>query len=109
MPTLIFDEVDVGVGGAIAEIVGQRLRTLGTERQVLCVTHLPQVASQGHHHLRVSKQRHKQSTTTRIERLDEQQRGEEIARMLGGIEITAQSKAHAAEMIARAKKSATVI
>ena len=102
VPTLIFDEVDVGIGGGIAEIVGQQLRTLGANRQVLCVTHLPQVASRGHHHLRVSKTSHKQSTVTAVEALNKQQRSEEIARMLGGIEITAQGKAHAAEMIARA-------
>lgn len=104
VPTLIFDEVDVGIGGSIAEIVGQLLRKLGKSRQVLCVTHLPQVAAQGHHHLRVSKSSSAQKTTTVVDVLDIQHRRDEIARMLGGVEITEQTKAHAEEMIARASQ-----
>jgi len=105
IPTLIFDEVDVGIGGGVAEIVGARLRALAENRQVLCVTHLPQVAAQAHNHLQVSKTRGSDSTGTQIESLDEAARGQEIARMLGGVEITKQTLAHAEEMIERAKAS----
>jgi len=105
IPTLIFDEVDVGIGGGVAEIVGSRLRALAKNRQVLCVTHLPQVAAQAHNHLQVRKTRGKDSTGTAIESLDETSRGQEIARMLGGVEITKQTLAHAEEMIERAKAS----
>ena len=100
IPTLIFDEVDAGVGGGVAEIVGRKLRLLGQERQVLCVTHLPQVASQAHHHYRVEKTSLGDDTTTAVFALDEAERLEEIARMLGGVKITDQSRAHASEMIA---------
>lgn len=105
IPTLIFDEVDVGIGGGVAEIVGSRLRALAENRQVLCVTHLAQVAAQAHSHLQVSKTRGKDSTGTDIKILDETGRGQEIARMLGGVEITKQTLAHAEEMIERAKAS----
>ncbi len=101
VPTLIFDEVDVGIGGAVAEIVGQMLRAVGAERQVLVVTHLPQVAALGHRHLRVQKKHENQSTETQISELDGEARIQEVARMLGGIEITAQTRAHASEMIER--------
>ena len=100
IPTLIFDEVDAGVGGAIAEIVGRKLRLLGRERQVLCVTHLPQVASQAHSHFRVVKHSLAEHTSTSVVALDEAERLEEIARMLGGVKITEQSRAHASEMMA---------
>jgi DNA repair protein RecN (Recombination protein N) len=100
IPTLIFDEVDSGVGGGVAEIVGKKLRLLGRERQVLCVTHLPQVASQAHHHFRVEKSTDQQQTTTAVFALDDAERLEEVARMLGGVQITAQTRAHASEMIA---------
>jgi DNA repair protein RecN (Recombination protein N) len=100
--TLVFDEVDAGIGGAVAEVVGRQLRRLAAERQVLCVTHLPQVAAQAHQHLRVSKLKASNATRTRIDRLDERRRVEELARMLGGVEITDQSLAHAREMIGRA-------
>ena len=103
IPTLIFDEVDVGIGGGVAEIVGSRLRALAKNRQVLCVTHLAQVAAQAHSHLQVSKTRGIDSTGTEIKTLDESGRGQEIARMLGGVEITKQTLAHAEEMIERAK------
>ena len=99
VPTLIFDEVDVGIGGAVAETVGNLLRRLGTKNQVLCVTHLPQVASQAHQHLRVSKETDGKTTETRILPLNQEQRVEEIARMLGGVTITEQTLAHAREMI----------
>ncbi len=100
IPTLIFDEVDSGVGGGTAEIVGKKLRWLGENRQVLCVTHLPQVASQAHQHLRVEKITSIDDTTTNVHALNEDERLEEIARMLGGLTITEQTRAHASEMIA---------
>ncbi|MBF0255140.1 MAG: DNA repair protein RecN [Gammaproteobacteria bacterium] len=99
IPTLIFDEVDVGIGGGVAEIVGRLLRRLGHERQVMCVTHLAQVASQAHNHLQVSKQTLEQETQTRIQVLDQAGRVQEIARMLGGVEITQSTLAHAQEML----------
>ena len=99
IPSLIFDEVDAGVGGGVAEIVGKKLRLLGSERQVLCVTHLPQVASQAHHHFRVEKTSAQGDTTTGVSALDQDERLEEVARMLGGVKITAQTRAHASEMI----------
>jgi len=101
VPILVFDEVDVGIGGGVAEIVGQLLNHLGQQRQVLCITHLPQVACQGHHHLQVSKTFKQQSTQTHITILDNQQRVEEIARMLGGVKMTSQTLAHAQEMLQR--------
>ena len=101
IPTLIFDEVDSGIGGGTAEIVGRKLRLLGRDRQVLCVTHLPQVASQAHSHFRVTKQSLADDTATSVMALDEAARREEIARMLGGVDITEQSRAHASEMMAR--------
>ena len=103
IPTLIFDEVDVGIGGGIAEVVGRLLRNLSGDRQVLCVTHQPQVASLAHHHLQVSKQAGKQKgkdhTVTDVSAITEQDRVDEIARMLGGLEITEQTLSHAREMI----------
>ncbi|ODP31418.1 DNA repair protein RecN [Pandoraea sp. ISTKB] len=99
-PTLIFDEVDSGIGGAVAEVVGRLLRELGQGRQVLCVTHLPQVAALGHQHLRVSKRSDGDTTMSEIEPLGRSERVEEIARMLGGVEITATTRKHAREMLA---------
>lgn len=104
IPSLIFDEVDSGVGGGIAEIVGQHLRILGQTNQVICITHLPQVASQAHNHLRVEKQTLKKKTTSQVVTLDEEQRRQEIARMLSGVDITEQSLAHADEMLERAQE-----
>ncbi|MCS6765116.1 MAG: DNA repair protein RecN [Candidatus Protistobacter heckmanni] len=101
-PTLIFDEVDSGIGGAVAEVVGRLLRTLGAERQVLCVTHLPQVAALGHRHFQVSKQSKAGKTESRIAPLLGEERTEEIARMLGGASITATTRKHAAEMLGAA-------
>jgi DNA repair protein RecN (Recombination protein N) len=100
IPTLIFDEVDSGVGGGVAEIIGKKLRLLGENRQVFCVTHLAQVASQAHHHFRVDKTQKMTGTSTQVTALSPEQRLEEIARMLGGITITEQTRAHASEMIA---------
>lgn len=98
-PTLIFDEVDSGIGGGVAEIVGHKLRTLGGSRQVFCVTHLHQVAAQGHHHLLVEKSSASGATQTHVRKLSPLDRKHEIARMLGGIRITEQTLAHAEEML----------
>lgn len=100
-PTLIFDEVDSGIGGGVAEVVGRLLKKLGQDRQVLCVTHLPQVASQASHHFQVSKGTVADGrTVSRIEGLSANERVEEIARMLGGLEITATTRKHARELLA---------
>lgn len=99
VPTLIFDEVDVGIGGATAEVVGRLLRQLGANQQALCVTHLPQVAAQAHHHMKVTKLQSDKTTMTSIILLDKDERINEIARMLGGVEVTSQTLAHADEMI----------
>jgi len=99
VPTLVFDEVDVGIGGGVAEIVGRLLRRLGASRQVLCVTHLPQVAAQAQQQLRVRKETHNGQTYTRIESLGPEARVDEIARMLGGTKITARTRDHACEML----------
>ncbi len=101
--SMIFDEVDTGIGGAVAEVVGQKLRALGGQRQVLCVTHLPQVAAQGHAHLLVSKHSDGDSTHTRIASLDPAGRRDELARMLGGVDITRETRAHAKQMLERAQ------
>lgn len=97
--TLVFDEVDVGIGGATAEVVGNLLRELGSRGQVLCVTHQPQVASKGHQHFSVEKIAEKKSVRTQLRKLGEGEKVEEIARMLGGIIVTEQSRAHAKEML----------
>jgi len=99
VPTLIFDEVDVGIGGGVAEIVGQLLKQLGAERQVLCVTHLPQVAAQGDHHWQVSKNTRDGGVASSIQGLEREARIDEIARMLGGVDITDTTRKHAAEML----------
>ncbi|WP_372987791.1 DNA repair protein RecN [Marinobacter sp.] len=100
-PTLVFDEVDVGIGGGTAEVVGKLLRTLGSNGQVLCVTHLPQVAAQCHQHLFVSKFTEKDATFSKIEALDDKGRISEVARMLGGVDMTEQTIAHAREMFSK--------
>ncbi|MBV6423361.1 MAG: DNA repair protein RecN [Steroidobacteraceae bacterium] len=102
---MVFDEVDAGIGGAVAEIVGAELRALGDRSQVLSVTHLPQVASQGHHQLRVSKLTDGKTTRTQIVPLDADARVEEIARMLGGVEVTDKARAHAREMLGLARRA----
>ncbi len=98
-PTMIFDEVDSGIGGGIAEIVGQKLRQLSGNRQVLCVTHLPQVAAQAHQHLYVEKQHHADMTASQVRLLNDEERVIETARMLGGVELTENTLAHAREML----------
>lgn len=100
IPTMIFDEVDVGIGGGVAEVVGQLLKQLGIARQVLVITHLPQVAALGKQHLRVSKTQNNGQTLSHIQVLNDLERIEEIARMLGGIEITDTTRQHAKEMLA---------
>ncbi len=102
VPTLIFDEVDSGIGGRVAEIVGRLLKTLGKTYQVLCVTHLPQVAAAADQQWQVSKVAENGVTLSRITVLDGEQRVEEIARMLGGIKITDTTRKHAAEMLGAA-------
>ncbi|ODJ93685.1 DNA repair protein RecN [Pseudomonas viridiflava] len=103
VPTLVFDEVDVGIGGPTAEIVGQLLRRLGERGQVMTVTHLPQVAAQGHQHLFVHKVRDNDATRTAVSKLTKAERIEEVARMLGGIDLTKESLAHAKKMVITAK------
>jgi DNA repair protein RecN (Recombination protein N) len=105
IPVMVFDEVDSGVGGGVAEIVGRRLAELGARAQVLCVTHLPQVASQARHHLRVVKLTDGETTRTTLKTLTEAEKVEELARMLGGVEITGTTRAHAEEMRKRATQS----
>ncbi|GGE53613.1 DNA repair protein RecN [Streptosporangium jomthongense] len=100
-PTLIFDEVDVGIGGGTAEVVGKLLRALGANGQVICVTHLPQVAAQCHQHLFVSKFTQQDATFSKIESLDDQGRISEVARMLGGVDMTEHTLAHATEMFSK--------
>jgi len=104
IPTMVFDEVDSGVGGGVAEMVGRRLQELGASRQVLCVTHLPQVASLADQHFRISKVTDGKSTRTRVHVLGKDERIEELARMLGGVEITRKTLEHAEEMLAGARK-----
>lgn len=100
VPSLIFDEVDSGIGGAVAEVVGRLLRELGRARQVLCVTHLPQVAAQGDEHFAVNKDMARNQTVSRITHLDAPGRIDELARMLGGMEITSTTRKHARELLA---------
>ncbi len=97
--TLIFDEVDAGIGGGIAEVVGQKLKALARHHQVICITHLPQIARFGDAHFKIAKQVDGGRTATRIDPLDEGMRVEEIARMLGGVKITAKTRAHARELL----------
>ena len=99
IPTLVFDEVDVGIGGATAEVVGSLLRDLGEKAQIICVTHLAQVAAQGHQHLRVNKQEDR----IQVAPLNRSLRIQELARMIGGIEITKQSVAHAEQILTNAQ------
>jgi DNA repair protein RecN (Recombination protein N) len=104
IPTMVFDEVDSGIGGRVAEMVGRRLRELGAHRQVLCVTHLPQVASLADQHFRISKVSDGKATRTGVDGLGKKERVQELARMLGGMEITEKTLEHAAEMLAGATR-----
>ena len=103
---MVFDEVDTGIGGAVAEIVGRQLRALGERTQVLCVTHLAQVAAQAHRQFRVTKLTDGKITRTAVKTLSEAERIDEIARMLGGVEITDQARSHAREMLGRGATTA---
>ena len=102
VPTMVFDEVDSGIGGAVAAIVGAKLRALGESRQVLCVTHQPQVAAQGHAHYRVSKADTGGMTQSAVRRLNQKERQEELARMLGGVEVSREAHAAARKLLADA-------
>jgi DNA repair protein RecN (Recombination protein N) len=106
VPTLVFDEVDAGIGGAVAEVVGRKLKLLGGERQVLCVTHLPQVAAQADHQWSVAKLTVNGATRSRVTVLEEAERVEEVARMLGGVRITDTSREHARELLRSALRKA---
>ena len=99
VPTMVFDEVDSGIGGAVADIVGQKLRALGATRQALCVTHLPQVAAQGHAHYRVSKAERSGVTQSAVTVLQPSQREEELARMLGGVDVGKEARAAARRLL----------
>ena len=99
-PTLLFDEVDSGIGGSVAEIVGRMLEALGGNRQVLCVTHLPQVAARAGRHYRVSKENQDGRAVSSVNVLSHAERVEEIARMLGGVKLTDATRTHAEEMLA---------
>ena len=99
IPTMVFDEVDSGIGGGVAEMVGRRLNEVGENRQVLCVTHLPQVASLADHHYRINKITDGKTTKTAFAQLGDDERVEELARMLGGVSITEKTREHAAEML----------
>ena len=103
---MVFDEVDAGIGGGVAEIVGRQLRELGERAQVLCVTHLAQVASQAHGQFRVTKLSDGKITRTAVKPLGQPERVDEIARMLGGIDVTEQARAHARDMLSRAVPAA---
>lgn len=105
LPTLIFDEIDVGIGGGIAEIVGQKMQQLGQSRQILSITHLAQVAAHGHQHFKVAKNSDHQHTTTQVSLLTPKERIEELARMIGGMKITQQTRKHAQEMLELAQKN----
>jgi DNA repair protein RecN (Recombination protein N) len=102
VPVLIFDEVDTGIGGAVATVMGQRLRTLAGYHQVFCITHLPQIASHATSHWLVEKSTEKKRTVTRVTPLDREARQAEIARMVGGLSITAAVRETAAQMISEA-------
>jgi DNA repair protein RecN (Recombination protein N) len=101
VPTLIFDEVDVGIGGRVAEIVGRMLRDLGARHQVMCITHLPQVAATAERQWRVSKVTARGKVSSTVTELDASGRVEEIARMLGGVKITDTTRKHATEMLGK--------
>lgn len=103
VPTMVFDEVDSGIGGAVADIVGRKLRALGASRQVLCVTHLPQVAAQGHAHYRVSKSATGGTTRSEVSLLDAREREQELARMIGGVEVSREALAAAGKLLADAE------
>jgi DNA repair protein RecN (Recombination protein N) len=101
--TYVFDEVDAGVGGGTAEVIGRKLRAIAQHKQVLVVTHLPQIAALADHHVKVTKEATKTKTSVRVALLTGEERKAEIARMLGGATVTTQAAAHAEEMLRRSK------
>jgi DNA repair protein RecN (Recombination protein N) len=103
--TMIFDEIDAGIGGKVAEIVGQRLHELAENSQVICITHLPQIAAFGNHHFLVEKYQEEDSTRTSVRELAWDERIVEIARMLGGVKITEKAVERAEEMLRNAQES----
>ena len=105
VPTLVFDEVDTGIGGAVAATVGRLLQALGQRRQVLCVTHLPQVAAHADHHFRVAKHGKGNELTSDVIGLDRAARVDELARMLSGAEVTAKTRAHAKELFEQHRRA----
>jgi DNA repair protein RecN (Recombination protein N) len=105
VPTLVFDEVDTGIGGAVAATVGRLLQTLGERRQVLCVTHLPQVAAHADHHFRVAKHGKGSEVSSDVVGLDRTARVDELARMLSGSEVTAKTRAHARELFEQHRRA----
>ena len=105
--TLIFDEVDAGIGGAVAEMVGEKLKSLANFHQVLCITHLPQIAHFGKNHFRIQKRVSKGRTRTTITPLEGEDRVKELARMLGGVKITRKALEHAREMMGDSMDSST--
>jgi DNA repair protein RecN (Recombination protein N) len=109
VPTLIFDEVDAGIGGAVAEVVGKLLQSLGREHQVLSVTHLAQVAVHAREQLRVAKKSGPGGAHASVESLDAEERVAEVARMLGGLEITEATRRHASEMLQNARAAGTPV
>jgi len=106
VPTLVFDEVDTGIGGAVAATVGRLLQTLGERRQVLCVTHLPQVAAHADAHFRVAKTGGGSNVSSEVVELGRAARVDELARMLSGAEVTAKTRAHARELFERHRRAA---
>jgi DNA repair protein RecN (Recombination protein N) len=105
VPTLVFDEVDAGIGGAVAATVGKQLQALAARRQVLCVTHLPQVAAFADTHLRVTKSSRDDDVVSDLSTLSPAERVEELARMLGGAEVTAKTRAHAKELVEQSRRA----
>jgi DNA repair protein RecN (Recombination protein N) len=109
VPTLVFDEVDTGIGGAVAALVGEKLQRVSRRQQVLCITHLPQVAAHANQHYLVTKREDGGRTTTTVAQLDSSARVEEIARMLGGMTLTETTRRHAREMIDAARNNASLL
>jgi len=104
VPTLIFDEIDAGIGGGVAQIVGEKLRSISKDHQVFCITHLPQIACYANAHFKVTKELKGGRTITIIKPLSDEERVEEIARMLGGLEVTKKTREHAREMISMIRR-----
>ena len=107
--TYVFDEVDSGIGGAIADVVGRQLKQVSRDKQVLCVTHLPQIAAYGDAHFHVEKQTEGGRTRTIVRKLSHDERVEELARMVGGAKVTARARAHAEEMLRTAREGAPTV